>query len=473
MITVTCFEGQTVAVLGLGGSGIVAARALKAGGARVIVHDDDKDRIALAVQEGFERTDLQHADWTGLSALILAPGVPLTHPAPHWSVLRAQEHGVEIIGDVELFFRQRSLLAPEVPVVAITGTNGKSTTTALAAHVFGEAGFEVHMGGNIGVPVLDLDEPRQDGNQIYVLELSSYQIDLTPTLKPTIGIHLNLSPDHLDRHGSMDRYAAIKERLIQEATDFVVVGVDDDLSQSIATRAGEHRGADHVAEISVLPLNYDGDLKADFCALGSELFLSDVGHSLVDLKDAPTLRGQHNAQNALAVLASALWLGVPSETIQTGFETFPGLAHRMELVARKGTVLFVNDSKATNADAAAHALASFESIYWILGGKAKSGGIASLTEYFPKIRHFFLIGEASNTFSETLSAVPDAQVTQSGTLDQAVLDAVAATEARAADEECVVLLSPACASFDQFRNFELRGEAFKVAVMRVEGVEPF
>ncbi|MBA5777809.1 UDP-N-acetylmuramoyl-L-alanine--D-glutamate ligase [Stappia sp. F7233] len=458
MIPVESFKGRKVALFGLGGSGTSTARALVAGGADVLAFDDATSRVDAAAALGIRTGDLRDADWSEFAALVLAPGVPLTHPRPHWSVELARAAGIEVIGDIELFCRERRRVAPQTSFVAITGTNGKSTTTALIAHLVKSAGRDVQLGGNIGTPVLDL-APIAAG-RTYVVECSSYQIDLAPTLDPSVGIHLNLTPDHLDRHGTMQNYAAVKEHLIS-GSDFAVVGVDDTPSAAIADRA--EQAGKPVSRISVRRTVARG-----VYAQGQQLFVADDGRQepFTDLAGIDSLRGSHNAQNAAAAVAAALRLGLTREEIVRGLKTFPGLSHRMEIVAREGRVLFVNDSKATNADAAERALASFSRIYWIAGGRPKAGGIAPLADYFPRIARAYLIGEAAEEFAGTLDGKADCVV--SGTLDEAV--AAAARDAAADDHrEPVVLLSPACASFDQFPNFELRGAAFVDAVKRVIG----
>ena len=460
MIPITIFDGAGVAVFGLGGSGLATAVALEAGGADVVVFDDDARRTAKAQADGFNVRDLRDLDWSRVAALILSPGVPLTHPQPHWSALLALAAGVPVIGDIELFARERARYGPGVPMVAITGTNGKSTTTALIAHLLRETGIDVQMGGNIGTPILAL-EPFAD-NQAFVIECSSYQIDLAPSLTPTIGVLINLSEDHLDRHGSMQHYADVKQRLIAGVTEdgAAIIGVDDDWCREIADNA-EHFGKP-VIRISATHALADG-VYAQTTARGTQLVRAQGGVAtpIADLSGIGSLRGIHNAQNAACAVAAALTLGLRAEAIQRGLASFPGLAHRMEEVARRGDVLFVNDSKATNADSAARALACFDDIFWIAGGKPKTGGIASLAEFFPRIRKAYLIGEAAADFAATLAGKVPAEI--AGTLDAATQ--MAARDAAASGaKQPVVLLSPACASFDQFANFEVRGERFKEIV---------
>lgn len=452
MIPVTTFAGKTVAVFGLGGSGLATCHALIAGGANVIAFDDDAKKVAEAKAANVGTADLRAIDWSKVAALILTPGVPLTHPDPHWSAKLAQAANVEIIGDVELFCRERRAHAPDAPFVAITGTNGKSTTTALIAHILREAGRDVQMGGNIGVPVLQLEPPTNARH--YVIECSSYQIDLAPSIDPTIGIMLNVTPDHIDRHGTIENYAAVKSRILGRAKTRIV-GVDDDFGHGMAKGlAAVQKFVVPISIKQIVPHGYVGGEKNIYRTGASE------AEEVADLTGIGSLRGSHNMQNAVAAFAACSALGVDDKTIQAALRTFPGLAHRMEEIGKKGAVLFINDSKATNADSAAKALASFDNIYWIAGGKQKEGGIESLTEFFPRIAKAYLIGEAAPDFAATLNGhVP---YEMSGTLDTAV--AQAARDAAASGKGAVVLLSPACASFDQFRNFEIRGEHFRALV---------
>lgn len=461
MIAARSLEGKQVALFGLGGSGLATARALVAGGARVLAWDDNPESVEKARSEDLTVADLRTIDWNATSALLLSPGVPLTHPRPHWSVDLAREAGVEIIGDIEVFARERRALCPDAPLIAITGTNGKSTTTALVAHILSASGRDCQMGGNIGRAVLTLDPPAKD--RFYAVECSSYQIDLAPSLDPTAGLLLNLSPDHLDRHGSMEHYAEIKSRLV-EKSGVAIIGVDDPHCADIADRL-EHDGK------TVQRISKRGALHDGFFAEGSELYRAKDGkrEHIASLDGIATLRGAHNAQNALGAIAACLAVGLGLDEIRAGLTSFPGLAHRMQPIARRGRVMFVNDSKATNSDAAAPALSSFGHIYWIAGGLPKEGGIESLRDFFPRIARAYLIGEAAPAFAATLGEAVPFEI--SGTL-RAAVDHAAADSSSDECPESVVLLSPACASFDQFRNFEVRGEAFREAVMALEGVEP-
>lgn len=461
MIPARSFAGRKVALFGLGGSGLATARALVAGGASVLAWDDNPESVAKAQADGIATGDLRAASWSEFAALVLAPGVPLTHPKPHWTAELAHAAGVEIIGDIELFARERRALAPEAPFIAITGTNGKSTTTALVAHIISASGRDCQMGGNIGRAVMTLEPPQAE--RFYVVECSSYQIDLAPSLDASVGLLLNLSPDHLDRHGSMDRYAEVKAQLVDKA-GIAVIGVDDKYSASIADRLA-------AAGRQVVRISKHTPLEDGLFAEGSEVYRATDGRRehIASLAGITTLRGEHNAQNALGAVAACLAVGLEPEEIRTGLASFPGLAHRMEPVARRGKVLFVNDSKATNSDAAAPALSSFERVYWIAGGLPKEGGIEALRPLFGRIARAYLIGEAAPAFAATLGDAVEFEI--SGTLNAAVHHA-AADSSHDESAESVVLLSPACASFDQFRNFEVRGDAFRTAVLALQGVEP-
>ena len=450
MIEARSFAGKAVAVFGMGMSGIAAARSLLAGGAAVLAWDDGERGRDAARAAGLPLCDLREADWSAMATLVLAPGVPLTHPEPHWTVKLAHGHGVEIIGDTEIFIRERKASGTAAKVIAITGTNGKSTTTALTHHILTSIGVDAVLGGNIGKAVLDFP-PFADGRH-YVIEFSSFQLDLTPSLDADAAILLNVTPDHIDRHGSLEHYAAVKETIFANA-GAGVIGADDAFCDAIAQRA--------IAQgLRTFRISANRPVSTGVYAEGAELFEVKDGaiQNRASLSGIGSLRGAHNAQNAAAALAATRSLGLPWDELAGALRTFPGLAHRMEEVRRIGRVLFVNDFKATNADAAERALLSFSNIYWIAGGKPKEGGIASLAPYFPRIKKAYLIGEAAEAFAATLGqSVP---FTLSGTLGHAVAEAAADAAADAA-EEAVVLLSPACASYDQFANFEVRGAAFR------------
>jgi UDP-N-acetylmuramoylalanine--D-glutamate ligase len=464
MIPVTAFAGKKVAIFGLGGSGLASASALLAGGADVIGWDDSAEAVTKAMSAGIPSGDLRQLDWSKISALVLAPGVPLTHPAPHWTVALARAAGVEVVGDIELFCRERRAHAPKAPFVAITGTNGKSTTTALVAHLLRSAGRESEIGGNIGTAILSLAPP--DEARAHVIECSSYQIDLAPTLDPSVGVLLNVTEDHLDRHGTLAHYAAVKERLVAGVQEdgTAIVGVDDPWCAAAADRI--EQAGKRLARVSVRRPLHDG-----LYVEGESIIQAVEGSTctIAGIGGIGSLRGVHNAQNAACAAAAALALGLSPQAIQQGLVSFPGLAHRMEEVGHRRHVLFVNDSKATNVDSAAQALACFSHIFWIAGGRAKTGGIASLARFFPRIRKAYLIGEAATDFAAELQGrVPHIIA---GTLERAV--ELAAADAEASDvAEPVVLLSPACASFDQYRNFEIRGDKFRELVRALPGLTP-
>ncbi len=459
MIEVSTYSNQKLALFGLGGSGLATARALIAGDCDVVCWDDNPAGVEKARAEGFNMQDLRDCDFSEFAALVLAPGVPLTHPKPHWVVELAKSADVPIIGDIELFARERQAIAPDAAFIAITGTNGKSTTAALIAHMLGHAGRDVQLGGNIGRAVLSLDSIKSD--RFYVVEVSSYQIDLAPTLKAGVGILLNISPDHLDRHGTMERYSNIKKQLVAKA-EIAIVGVDDARCKAIVDELDD---AGH----NVLPISQDQPLESGVYAQNSSLIDAKSGEVIANIEGVGSLRGSHNAQNAAAAVAACRAVGLSNAEIQAGLKSFPGLVHRMEQVGHLGKVLFVNDSKATNAEAAAPALASFKHIYWIAGGLAKEGGIELLNPWFSRIAKAYLIGEAAPAFSATLG--DDVPFEISGALDAAIEHA-SKDAGNSSFEDPVVLLSPACASFDQFPNFEQRGFAFKKTANALAGFKP-
>lgn len=465
MIPITEYAGRDVAVYGLGRTGLAAARALKAGKAKVHAWDDNEETRARAEAEGIPLSDLNKRDWQNFAALVLSPGIPLTHPQPHRLVRLAEMTNVPVVGDMELFARAVQSL-PErgrPKVVGITGTNGKSTTTALIGHILRECGFETHVGGNIGTGVLDL--PPLHAKSVYVLELSSYQLDLVKSLHCDVSVFLNISPDHIDRHGSMRGYIDAKKRIFanQGRGDTAVVAVDDDYTRAIAMGLAA-RGDVRVAQISS-----EFALGRGISAIDGKLYDSLAGNAVRvgDLQDAQTLPGRHNFQNAAAAYAACRALGIDAGRIFAAITTFPGLAHRMEQVGEIDGVRFVNDSKATNAQAAEQALRAYPRVYWIAGGQAKAGGIEPLLPLMGHVAKAYLVGEAAGAFAQTLDGTTPYDM--SGTLDKAVARAL--EDAKASGEDSpIVLLSPACASFDQFKDFEARGAAFKRAVEAIGGL---
>jgi UDP-N-acetylmuramoylalanine--D-glutamate ligase len=453
MIEARSFAGKTVAVFGMGVSGLAAGRSLLAGGAKVFAWDDGEKGRDAAQAAGLPLADLKAADWSGIGTLVLAPGVPLTHPKPHWTVELARANGAEIIGDTEIFIRERRLSGKSAKLIAITGTNGKSTTTALTHHLLAAAGQDAALGGNIGKAVLDLP-PFEDGVH-YVIEFSSFQLDLTPSLDPDAAVLLNITPDHLDRHGTLENYSTVKESIFLNPKT-AIIGADDALCGAIAERVS-------IRGVRTLRISAQHPVETGIYADGGTLLEAERGKIVnrASLHGIGSLRGAHNAQNAAAALAACRSLGLRWDALANGLNSFPGLAHRMEEVRRIGRVIFINDSKATNADAAGRALLSFSNIYWIIGGKPKDGGITSLAPLFGRVKKAYLIGEASEAFARALGqAIP---YVFSKTLDRAVAEAGADADANGLD--AVVLLSPACASYDQFPNFEKRGDAFRSLVL--------
>ncbi len=458
MFAARTFAGQRVAVFGLARSGISCAQALIAGGAEVLAWDDSDAAVSLAVAAQLPVTNLHQTSFDGLAALVLSPGVPLTHPEPHWTARKAQAAGIQIVGDTEVFVRE--LAGSGAKLVAITGTNGKSTATALTTHVLKCGGLDVEIGGNIGNAVFNLRSPHKD--MVYVIELSSFQIDLTPSLAPDVAILTNITPDHLDRHGTLEHYADVKARIFSQQTSggTALIGVDDTWGQLIAEAIPSHVD---VRRVSVLAPVLNGihvidgvlqDMRNGTCV------------SQLDLNEMTSLRGRHNWQNAAMAFGAGRVLGLTPDGIGQAMKAFRGLAHRMQAVATLGNVIFVNDSKATNAEAAEKALSSFENIYWIAGGIAKAGGIASLAPHFDRITCAYLIGIAADEFAEELAGKVETKIAV--TLEAAV--AAAARDAAGQTKPAVVLLSPACASFDQFKNFEIRGDAFVAAVSRLPSI---
>jgi UDP-N-acetylmuramoylalanine--D-glutamate ligase len=449
--------GFPVAVLGLGKSGLAAARALKASGVRVAAWDDSAAGRDAARAEDIDLVDLGQADFSRMRCLVLSPGIPHSFPAPHAVTTRAREAGCNIVGDIELLY----LAAPAARYVGITGTNGKSTTTALIGHILAEAGLPTAVGGNLGIPVLTFPALEDDG--AYVLEMSSYQLELTDTLIFDAAVLLNITPDHLDRHGGMDGYITAKERIFRgqiggnrPGAPAAIIGIDCQPCRDIADRL-EAQGHSRLIRFSV------GQRVPGGISVVDGWLIDDLDHQAsreIDLAAIRRLPGAHNWQNAAAAWAAARVVGLPADTIRRSLASFPGLAHRQQLVRTIGKVAFVDDSKATNVDAAEKALSSYARIYWIAGGRAKEGGFTALDPFLSPVVHAFLIGEAAGEIANWLGGrVP---VTQSKTIGRAAADAF--EMAHADPEGGVVLLSPACASFDQYPNFEVRGRDFVARV---------
>jgi UDP-N-acetylmuramoylalanine--D-glutamate ligase len=452
-------QDQVVAVLGLGRSGRAAVQALHNSGAIVWAWDD-----AEAARSGipdFLLVDLHKADWSQVTALLMSPGIPTTFPKPHAVPAAAKAAGVPLISDVELLARAQS----KARFVGITGTNGKSTVTTLLGHILKAAGRETEVGGNLGQAVLGLNP--LGGAGIYVLELSSYQLDITPSPVSDIAILLNITPDHLDRHGGMAGYVASKRQIMRPkgSSSIGIIGVDDAhcraMFDGLKAEAQKAKGGRRMIAISA-----EGPVAGGVSAAGGLLVDAIAGQPIevMDLNAIARLPGRHNWQNAAAAYAAARALGLGIDEVVAGLRSYPGLAHRQELIAEIDGIRFVNDSKATNADAAEKALVCYDNIYWIAGGKPKEGGLAGLEPHYPRIRRAYLIGEAAEAFA---TQIGNAVATRRcGTLDRAV-SAAAADARQDGAAHPVVLLSPACASFDQYPNFEVRGDHFRDLVQQL------
>ncbi|KAA9009832.1 UDP-N-acetylmuramoyl-L-alanine--D-glutamate ligase [Histidinibacterium aquaticum] len=460
MIPVRGYEGKTVAVLGFGRSGRTAARALQSGGARVVAWDDGPAGRAAVEEEGLELRDpARQGALEEVDLLVVSPGIPHLYPAPHPAIAAAWEHGVPVDNDIGLFFASLgssgwARMDQPPRVVAVTGSNGKSTTAALIHHVLTEAGKSSQLAGNIGRGVLDIDPPEDGG--IVVLELSSYQTELARGMTPDIGVFTNLTPDHLDRHGGLGGYFAAKRRLFSEGgPDRCVIGVDEPEGQYLANQLVEGTGDDRLIRVSA-----NRKITRGWGVFARKGWLSEYrkGRQVgtIDLREIKGLPGAHNHQNACAAYAVARTLGLAPRTIAAAFETFPGLPHRSQLVAERDGIAWINDSKATNVDSAVKALGAFSRIRWICGGLRKEGDLSPLVEAAGSVVKAYVIGREAEAFATELKGI-EAEVCT--TMARAVERA--AEEAEAGD---TVLLAPAAASFDQYDNFEKRGQDFAVLV---------
>jgi UDP-N-acetylmuramoylalanine--D-glutamate ligase len=464
MIDVFPFSGYPVAVFGLGRSGRSAALALAASGAEVWAWDDNETSRENAKEQGIPLVDLYNCDWRETTSLVLSPGIPHTHPEPHPIVSLAREADVEIICDVELLARTQR----QANTIGITGTNGKSTTTALIGHIMQTSGRDAEIGGNLGTPALDL-EPLADGGT-YVLEMSSYQLELTLSITFDVAVLLNISADHLERHGGMEGYIAAKKWIFHRQTDprTAVIGVDDPFSEKIYEQLKE------TGDQIIIPISSSKKMPGGVYTDGGLLIDDTDGKQtpVCDLNTIPSLPGTHNWQNAAAAYAACKSAGVQPHVIMACLQSYPGLVHRQEAVEIVDGVAYINDSKATNADAAARALACYSNVYWIAGGLAKAGGITTARPYFNRVRHAFLIGQSALQFSQEIGA--DIPFTLSGELSAAVSQARRKI-AEDGVENAVVLLSPAAASFDQYPSFEARGDEFRELVENLSGdhIDPF
>lgn len=453
-------NNKPVAVLGLGLSGMASVRALRAAGIAVTAWDDHEPHRDAASTLDAQIENLSVADLSGFAHLVLAPGIPLHFPEPHPAVIRAREAGIEVIGDVEILHRA----AHGIKTIGITGTNGKSTTTALVGHILNRCGVDAVICGNIGRAVLDIDLPRKE-SAVIVLELSSYQLDLCTTFAPDIAVHTNLTPDHIDRHGDLAGYINAKMRIFNGAGE-AVIGVDDAPSLQMMERV------ESAQTRRVHPVSSGKVLTHGIYVHNGMLFdaMHGAAAEIGDVHAIKTLMGVHNHQNIAAAYAVARLLGLAPQVIVKALESYPGLPHRMFIVRHINGVGYIDDSKATNADAAGKALACHKNIYWIVGGRAKEGGLDGLEHLMDRIAQAFVIGEAADDFCKWLDN-HGVTYTRSETLDRAVADAhhQAQSNRGLPGGDGVVLLSPACASFDQFKSFEHRGQVFAQLVNALDG----
>ena len=451
MIDLDFVKGKKIVVFGLGKAGMSSVRALSSSGANVIACDDSEFSMKSVEELTLSNVlvqELELIDWKKVEFLVLSPGVPLTHPEPHKVVKLAKNAGCEIICDIELLY----LANLSSNFVGITGTNGKSTTTALIGHILKSSGVNCSVGGNIGIAALELDRLGSDGT--YVIEMSSYQLDLIKKTKFNISVWLNITPDHLDRHGGIEGYISAKKHIFDEQSegDIAIVGVDDDYSLGVYE---ELKKSSKVSNI--IPISVDRVLERGVSVKDNLLIDNENEVIEIEVSGIKTLQGKHNSQNIAAAYAVAKYCGVAADDFIKAIKSFSGLPHRMQYVKEDKGIVYINDSKATNAEAASKALGTYDNIYWILGGVAKSGGIEELSKYFPKIKNAYLIGKAQDEFANTLEG--KIEFLKCNDLEAAFANAKKDAE-NSGEENSVVLLSPACASFDQWANFEERGDAF-------------
>ncbi len=451
---------KPIAVFGLGKSGSTTIQALTQVGATVMIGDDDPKKVPEYLGDHVTALDLDFSNLSKCGSLILSPGIPLDYPTPHPVVTAAHQMGIEIIGDIELFARART----GYKTIGVTGTNGKSTTTALIAHILNASGKKAIPCGNIGDPILSTN-PMSD--TIYVIELSSFQIDLCPTFRPDISIHLNITPDHLDRHGTLDHYIAIKERLF-EGPGIGFCGVDDNASIGMFNRTQKNNSARSITPLSVLNQMPNGIFVTPNGNVFDYTLPNKTIHSIGSFNELPTLKGTHNFQNALFAYATTHACGCTVANIFNALKTYPGLPHRQLNVRKIGQVDYINDSKATNADASEKALKTFDNIHWIVGGLPKSGGLAGLEPLSSRISRAYLIGTAVQDFSIFMRA-NNIPFERANTLENAV--ASAHKFAQSMKKPATVLLSPACASYDQFKSYEHRGDVFTTLVQNLTLME--
>jgi len=456
VINVTSFDNKPVAVMGLGRSGLSAVRALAAGGAEVWAWDDREATRSKAVEAGVSLTDLYQSDWSQLDTLVLSPGIPDQFPEPHEIANRARDAGCEIICDVDLLARE----VAAARFVGVSGTNGKSTTTALIGHILNQAGRSVEIGGNYGVPALELAPLGEDGT--YVLELSSYQLERIPSVRLDVAVLLNISPDHLDRHGGLDGYVAAKRILFERTKEGgqTIIGMEDSHCRGMSLELMIDRGGKGIVPISG-SARTPGGVYVDNGTLIDDL--ENQQNSILDLRSVSTLPGGHNWQNAAAAYAAARAAEIEPDKIAQAIQSFAGLPHRQELICEINGVAYINDSKATNTEAAAKALLCCDNIHWIAGGQFKEENLGAIEQMLPQVKHAYLIGEAQVQLAGLIgSNVPSSSC---GDLETALM---AAHQAAQEAGNGTVLLSPACASFDQFTDFEQRGDTFRDLVNKLE-----
>jgi UDP-N-acetylmuramoylalanine--D-glutamate ligase len=463
MIEATFFCNKKVGVFGLGISGISTLSSLIAGGAKVIAWDDNASnnlQYGKSLQIPLDKIlfNIQHLEWETIDYLILSPGIALTHPVPHPIVTLAKRLNIPIICDVEILWNNY----PTTNYLGITGSNGKSTTTSLINHIFKSCDIPCQVGGNIGIPVLDL-EPM-DNNGIYVLELSSFQLDLIDKTTINTAILLNITPDHIDRHGSFENYVESKLKIFrrQKESDIAIIGVDCPMGEKVISTLNQRGYTGQIIRISGKRVLSEG-----ISVVNEVLYYNYHSKNLsFNLGNLQYIPGSHNGQNIAAAFTACITNRTNPEAIINAIKSFKGLKHRMQFIDQINNVIFINDSKATNAEAAEKALLTFDNIFWIAGGKEKEGGIDSLKDVFHKIKHTFLIGEAQNNFAEALNKY-QVKYTKCEVLQVAVEQAAKMAFAENLPNSYVVL-SPACASYDQWKNFEIRGEAFCKYVQNIK-----
>lgn len=450
MITPSSLKNNNIAVIGLGKAGISTINALHRANAQIYAWDDNESsRNKLINLDNVHLQSPEKMPWEEISLLVMSPGIPLTHPKPHIAVELAKKYQCKIICDIELLYLTQNI----AKFIGITGTNGKSTTTSLTGHILKSCGVKTEIGGNIGIPALDLETLNKDG--VYVIEMSSYQLDLIDKTHFNISILLNITPDHLDRHGGLEGYIAAKCHIYdqQGKEDTAIICIDDSHTHKIYEEQKAKNKIGNIIPISIKEIIANGVTVKDgiiYDSLNGETAKHNLGFP-------EKLPGIHNSQNIAAAYAASRVMGLNSDDIISATKSFSGLRHRIQIASEIDGIKFINDSKATNADAASNALRAYDEIYWIAGGQAKEGGISSLKEFFPKIRHAFLIGQAENDFAKTLDG--HVEYTKCGTLKNAFEKSskMALIEKR---KNAVILFSPACASWDQWPNFEVRGDAF-------------